>query len=187
MADEIEAGMGALTVDNEAGMSPWPEAGATATSTEGEGLIWHERWGWGTTSEHETADIIEDQRAEIEALKAENEALKAEVEALKGERPAPVHDNYTRCSAPGCTTRLYGVFRTSGQGLCKGHTQPAQCTVDGCGKKLVGEFRTSGQGLCKSHQPARCTVDGCGKGLNLSWRFVGKCKEHGGGPLKDTE
>ena len=160
MADEIEAGMSALTVDNgdnEAGVVQWPEPGATATSTEGEELIWHERWGWGTASEHETADIIEDQRAEIEALKAENEALKAEVEALKGERPAPVPDNYTRCSAPGCTTRLYGAFRTSGQGLCK------------------------------SHLPAKCTVEGCGKKLWLTWRFVGKCKEHGGGPLEDTE
>ena len=49
-----------------------------------------------------------------------------------------------------------------------------------CGKKLTGVFRTSGQGLCATCQPAKCTEEGCEARLIKSWRFVGKCRVHGG-------
>ena len=132
--------------EQEAG-APWPVPGATTTSTEGEKLIWHERWGWQSQD-----DIIADQRAEIEALKAENKALRAELEALKQPKPrAPrALPNLPECSGPGCP------------------------------KMLKGMWLTSGLGLCKSCLPSKCAEEGCEKRLLHSWRFVGKCKFHGG-------
>ena len=52
------------------------------------------------------------------------------------------------------------------------------CSV--CGVCLKRDFRASGQRLCGKCQPATCTEEGCGKRLFKSWRFVAKCKEHGG-------
>ena len=49
-----------------------------------------------------------------------------------------------------------------------------------CGKQLRGMFRTSGQGLCAKCQPSTCTEEGCGVRLFKSWRFVAKCRVHGG-------
>ena len=49
-----------------------------------------------------------------------------------------------------------------------------------CGKQLRGMFRTSGQGLCAKCQPSTCTEEGCGAKLFKSWRFVAKCRVHGG-------
>ena len=52
-----------------------------------------------------------------------------------------------------------------------------RCSV--CGTTLYRDLRASGQGLCAKCQPRKCTTEGCGKKVMKSWRFVGKCKEHG--------
>ena len=49
-----------------------------------------------------------------------------------------------------------------------------------CGKQLRGMWRTSGQGLCAQCQPSTCTEVGCGSHLKKAWRFVAKCRVHGG-------
>lgn len=115
--------------EQEAG-APWPVPGATTTSTEGEKLIWHERWGWQSQD-----DIIADQRAEIEALKAELEALKQQ----QADGPA-------KCTV--CAKKLVGMWRTSGQGLCQS-CQPAKCTEDGCEIGLIKSRRSVGK--CRVH------------------------------------
>ena len=56
--------------------------------------------------------------------------------------------------------------------------QGKNCSV--CGKNLRGVFRTSGQGLCATCQPVKCTEEGCETSLKKDWRFVGKCRAHGG-------
>ena len=53
-----------------------------------------------------------------------------------------------------------------------------RCSV--CGALLRGDFRASGQGLCAKCQPAKCIEEGCGARLNKTWRFVAKCRVHGG-------
>ena len=56
--------------------------------------------------------------------------------------------------------------------------QGKNCSV--CGASLRGKFRTSGQMLCQKCQPVKCTKEGCETSLKKDWRFVGKCRAHGG-------
>lgn len=50
-----------------------------------------------------------------------------------------------------------------------------------CSCELKGDFRRSGVGLCKQCLPTICTIVDCTKALSRKeWRWVGKCKEHGG-------
>lgn len=53
-------------------------------------------------------------------------------------------------------------------------------TCQNCDKQLKGDFRQSGVGLCRNCLPSKCTAEGCGARLLVSWRFVGKCRKHGG-------
>ena len=72
--------------------------------------------------------------------------------------------------------------------VCRGNPKPQKTSiyiyiyiyVCVCGKELRGDFRAGGQGLCATCQPAKCTEEGCGARLIKSWRFVGKCRVHGG-------
>lgn len=56
----------------------------------------------------------------------------------------------------------------------------AQNLCSNCGTTLKGDFRRSGVGLCKQCLPVSCTFTGCITKLYRDWRWVGKCKEHGG-------
>lgn len=56
---------------------------------------------------------------------------------------------------------------------------PANVCKD-CGMWLRGDFRKSGLRLCRKCLPAHCTNDGCTTRLIREWRWVGKCREHGG-------